>query len=312
MFWVLSEITTYLFVSKISYEKFKNRKTDAPVVYIIMRFLSSAIILLLYSSTRNFLRTILSIDYSENFISQSIQSTIFTSALCIKLGIIPFHRWLYIILEKMRWNRILILSTIQKIIPIWGIIIIRRIQTIFIALIISSIIILFLPLKSFNIYFFLATSTIINNIWIVLRCLRSIITTTIYSLIYFLLTFNLIEIIKKFNLKTFNKFAGKSRLISIFSLIGIPPLLGFFSKIYVIISTNMINLNFSNNLILILIFIVISTTLVSFIYLKSFLPLLTEISSSNLIIKNKTIKLNEIIIINFLSPLILIIVEIIF
>lgn len=312
MFWVLSEITTYLFVSKISYEKFKNRKTDAPVVYIIMRFLSSAIILLLYSSTRNFLRTILSIDYSENFISQSIQSTIFTSALCIKLGIIPFHRWLYIILEKMRWNRILILSTIQKIIPIWGIIIIRRIQTIFIALIISSIIILFLPLKSFNIYFFLATSTIINNIWIVLRCLRSIITTTIYSLIYFLLTFNLIEIIKKFNLKTFNKFAGKSRLISIFSLIGIPPLLGFFSKIYVIISTNIINLNFSNNLILILIFIVISTTLVSFIYLKSFLPLLTEISSSNLIIKNKTIKLNEIIIINFLSPLILIIVEIIF
>lgn len=309
---MLSEIATYIFISKISYEKYKNNKTDAPAVYITISFLSSALILALYALTGDFIRSILVLDYATETIEQSIQDAVFATSLCVRLGIIPFHNWLFIIIEKIRWNSILILSTIQKIIPIWGIIIIRNWQTIFLALILSRIIILFLPLKSKNIYFFLATSAIINNMWIIIRCLSTIISTIFYTIIYFIITFNLIEIIKKFNLKTFNKFLEKNTIILIFSLIGIPPLLGFFSKMYIILSVNIINLIRNNNFMLILSLLVISTSLVSYIYIKSFLPLFIEINNRNLIIKNKTIKLNAIIIINLLTPLILVIIEIIY
>lgn len=229
----------------------------------------------------------------------------------IKIGVIPLHGWIFSIIENIRWNTILVLSTIQKIIPVWILCFLINFNTIIFFIIVSSFIIIFLPLKVKRAYFFISTSSIINRLWIILSAIARIIATIFYTTIYFLVTTFIIYLIKKNNRKIINHYnINILTLINIFSLIGIPPFLGFISKI-----NSILRISYTKDIIntlryFSLIVLILSTSLVSFMYLKIFIVPLLNSNNKNLFYFSKNKNNIKIILINFFLPRIVILLEI--
>lgn len=185
----------------------------------------------------------------------------------IKMGAAPFHMWMINIIKGLRWFSILIFSSFQKIIPIYGVycFIFQSYKIIFIlfCLIISAHGIftacLFKVLIGYSSLFSLA--------WILSR--ETIIVIYFYLLLYFLNLFILCSILEFSSRDSLvelqkEKFFFK-KLVVILRLLriaGVPPLVGFLGKIYIIWEL-LLRLN------LVLLFgLVIFSLIVLFLYLR--------------------------------------------
>lgn len=233
-------------------------------------------------------------------------------AFLLKIGRIPIHNWIFSIIENIEWNTILILTTVQKIIPIWALTIFIDFNFILFIVLISRLIIIFLPLKTKSSFYFISSSSVMNNIWVISSIIFRVTAAFFYTAAYFLLTATIIIILKNYNILIINiNFYRNNVYTAIFSLIGIPPLLGFLSKINSIISINISSVLSSTQINFLIIIIVVSTTLTSFIYLKILIPQLTQINNKNLFFFLKSKKINKMIIVNIIFPRIFFLVEII-
>lgn len=189
--------------------------------------------------------------------------------LLIKIRLIPFHLWLPSIIEGLNWFSCLLIFTWQKITPI---IIISYLN-------LNKILIFILTLLILNsIYGFnqnslrkiLAISSINNSSWILIALLINEKLWLNYFSIYFILNLIIIYIFNQYNINYINQlkifninfFLKLNLLILIFSIIGLPPILGFLIK-WILIK----NLIY-NNIILIIIILIILSIFNLFLYLK--------------------------------------------
>ena len=284
--WIFIEVTTYIFLS-ISIDQIETKnKFEFLLTYFLVRFISSAIFLIsIFIQSENSIN-MLSRSIRETELN-SIQFILLTIAFILKIGSIPFHTWVFSVIENIKWKTIIILSTIQKIIPIWALTFFRNNSTLVLVVLLRIVIIIFIPLKTKRVYYFTAASATNNVIWIFLSVIASPFTVIIYSSIYFILTINIIYNFKKNNIKILNQnFYSVAIIISIFSIIGIPPLLGFIPKLNTIISIIV-----SRGIILfILIFIVISNSITTIIYIK---PIITSLTLPIKRIRNKNISIKK-------------------
>lgn len=187
----------------------------------------------------------------------------------IKLGIIPFHTWFIRILKTRSIYILIILSTIQKLIPL---IILNNIHInnillyirIFFILIIN---ILLLP-RTINLNKILSISSLNNLIWLIYRSLISIKLIIIFIWIYILL---LSRLNLMYNYYNFNLFLQINRInlfdkiiiVLIFiSLGGIPPILGFLIKFIIL------KIIFLYENIFILLIIIFSSLILLYYYLS--------------------------------------------
>lgn len=206
-----------------------------PLNYFIFQTLPSIVLLML----------ILNIFFKTPISSKNpIPSSLLNLVSFIKIGIAPLHNWIITIIKRLKKKSIIIILTIQKILPL-KVLYLSSLNPLTLILILLNLITRNIIILNYNKLFnILISSSLFNISWISLRVNSSPKLCSIYFLIYRYLTTFLIIYSLKINLKSINNPNRKlspNFLCSILSLSGIPPLWGFINKLI------LINLIIANN-----------------------------------------------------------------
>lgn len=262
---------------------------EATIKYFLIQAFAS-IILLIFLINKNLF-----------FINRN--NLIIILPLLIKLSLIPFHLWLPSILEGLNWFSCLLIITWQKITPLIIISYLNIDKNIIFLITFLSINSIF-GLNQNSIRKILAISSINNSTWILFAILINEKLWMNYFIIYSILNFLIIKILNTYNINYINQikffnlnfFYKLNLLILIFSIIGLPPILGFLIK-WILIK-NLIH----NNIYFIIIILIILTILNLLFYLKITYFLLFNFNLINKwYLQLKKNNFNFIILINFFS-----------
>lgn len=229
----------------------------------------------------------------------------FFIALILKLGMVPFHFWLPKLVASLQAKEMLILLVWQKVGPLFLIILIPSLQSylkIFICILrvgVGRI----LGIKQTQWRQIFTFSSISHLGWIVIRRIVSFWLFTIYFLVY------AISLVQIFIFRT-SQFLNSSiysfstfnilNLFILLSLAGLPPILGFITKIIVLLY--LLNSQFIT---LILFFLITFSIIRIFFYLKIFFTLTLSLNKfeinrgKRLILRNLIIFLSFPLILNF-------------
>ena len=161
-------------------------------------------------------------------------------SLLLKIGIPPFHWWFLSLMEKLERESLFILSTLQKIIPIY---LLFKVARKFVALI------LFLRaavsiqgiFNQVRVKKLIGYSSILGVTW-VLSCLPKLNLGILYLIVYSLGLFIWIwssEIVSLLNLKSLSRINSRPQWrgalrVGLISMAGFPPFLGFYLKVLVL------------------------------------------------------------------------------
>lgn len=284
--WIALEINLISFIAFILINK-KSNLIEASIIYFISQSLASIIFLL-------------SILINTLILKTSQQNLIWTSkilllALIIKIGAAPLHFWLPLTIEGISWINNYLLITWQKLGPI--ILVSYNVNFwLSIFIIISAITGAIGGLNQSSIKKLISFSSINQIRWFLLALSYKKALWNIYLFFYFFVLINVILIFITFNLNfinqiyllNYNKIILIFIFISILSIGGLPPFLGFFPKILIII-------RLSNYLLILLIILRTLITLYYYLRLIYFL-ILINFNTINSIIK---ININYSLIIKF-------------
>lgn len=281
--------------------------SEAALNYFLVQAFASIIILfsiILYLILFNLFNN--QINYETLF--NNLPSTLIYATLILKLGAAPFHFWFPNVIENISWINCLILITWQKLAPMIIISYLINLNCLsFIFIILSSLIGRLAGLNQISIRKLISFSSINHLGWMLTAIIFNEFLWFIYFFIYTILNFVVVYIFKIFQIFYLNQiysiffssyYVKFSLLISILSLGGLPPFLGFLPKWLVIQSLIIIKMNFLN-------LILILTRLITlFYYLKiSFSSLILIIDEFNWNYKNffkNSLKIN-LIVINILT-----------
>lgn len=240
--------------------------TEASLKYFLTQALASSILLfsiIIFILTTNIIRHInLNIDYCSLMIN---------STLLLKIGAAPFHFWFPGVIEGLTWINNLILITWQKIAPL--ILISYCINSnFFILIIILSVLIGSLGgLNQTSLRKIIAFSSINHLGWMLAAILVSENLWVFYFRFYSFLSFTIVYLFNTFKLyhinQTFSIFSNYPIIkfcifISLLSLGGLPPFLGFIPKWLVIQSIA------TNNFLFLIIVIVCLTLITLYFYIR--------------------------------------------
>lgn len=206
---------------------------------------------------------------NKNLIFINNDNILIIISLLIKLRLIPFHLWLPSIIEGLNWISCLLIITWQKISPLIIISYLNINKNIIFLIALISINSIF-GLNQNSIRKILAISSINNTTWILFAILINENLWINYFLIYSLLNYLIIKILNNYNINYINQikifnlnfFFKLNILILIFSIIGLPPIIGFLIK-WILIK----NLIY-NNIYIIIIILIILTILNLLFYIK--------------------------------------------
>ena len=204
----------------------------------------------------------------------------------MKVGIAPFHIWFISILKTRSLYILILLSSIQKIIPV---IILRNIKInynyLFLFLILNIFFIVIILPGTLRLNKILALSSINNLAWILISIIMSTKLFFLFILIYTYLLIGFSIFYKSYRINIFIQInriniLDKIILIMLFmSLGGLPPLLGFLRK-YLIIKFIIYNINW-----LFILLIVFRSLYLLYFYISRIYFFLTYIPSLKLTIK---------------------------
>nr|YP_010029336.1 NADH dehydrogenase subunit 2 [Aphis spiraecola]QOU10374.1 NADH dehydrogenase subunit 2 [Aphis spiraecola] len=206
---------------------------------------------------------------NKNFFFMNNSNILIIMPLLMKLSLMPFHLWLPSMMEGLNWISCLLMMTWQKISPL---IMISYLN-------INKNLIFLITLISLNSIFglnqnsmrkILAMSSINNSTWMLFAILLNNKLWMNYFLIYSMLNFLIIKILNNYNINYINQmkffnlnfFFKLNMLMLIFSIMGLPPMIGFLMKWMLI--KNLIY----NNMYLIMMMLIMLTILNLFFYIK--------------------------------------------
>nr|YP_009542300.1 NADH dehydrogenase subunit 2 [Aphis fabae mordvilkoi]YP_010571650.1 NADH dehydrogenase subunit 2 [Aphis solanella]AYU56888.1 NADH dehydrogenase subunit 2 [Aphis fabae mordvilkoi]UZH32910.1 NADH dehydrogenase subunit 2 [Aphis solanella] len=206
---------------------------------------------------------------NKNFIFMNNSGILIIMPLLMKLSLMPFHLWLPSMMEGLNWISCLLMMTLQKISPL---IMISYLN-------IDKNLIFLITLISMNSIFglnqnsmrkILAMSSINNSTWMLFAILLNNKLWMNYFLIYSMLNFLIIKILNNYNINYINQlkffnlnfFFKLNMMMLIFSIMGLPPMIGFLMKWMLI--KNLIY----NHMYLIMMMLIMLTILNLFFYIK--------------------------------------------
>nr|YP_006234391.1 NADH dehydrogenase subunit 2 [Bothriocroton concolor]AET63039.1 NADH dehydrogenase subunit 2 [Bothriocroton concolor] len=271
IYWMMLEINLMAFLPIMNNKNISN--CNSLITYFVIQSFSSS--LFFVGSMMWFTK------------SMSLFLFIIMISMLIKLAMIPFHFWILLMSESLDLNALLILLTIQKVIPLFILTKIKSEIIIFFSLA-SSIFGSLMALSSKMIRKIMIFSSISHMGWmtIIINILSNfwIIYLTIYSLILFkffnLLKKNKVYSISNFFMKKFNTNEKIMLTSSMMSLSGMPPFMGFFMKLISILMIMKISL-------LITMILVISSLINIYFYMRILSPIFFLLKNFN---KNFNIK----------------------
>nr|QPK42066.1 NADH dehydrogenase subunit 2 [Zhengitettix curvispinus] len=203
----------------------------------------------------------------------NLELNLLSIAILMKMGAAPLHFWFPEVMENISWLNCLMLMTWQKLAPMIVLFYLHPNMIIMMTFIIMSAMIgAIMGMNQTSLRMILAYSSINHIGWMITALQVSFSTWLIYISIYSILNMiicsifeiNNVNSIKEIFTKNNNKINSLSVMISVLSLGGMPPLLGFVPKWILMQDLVMKHLYIQ------LIYLIISTTLTLYFYLKMF------------------------------------------
>nr|AND96452.1 NADH deshydrogenase subunit 2 [Onthophagus obscurior] len=305
--WLGLEINLLAIIPLMSNSK-NSMASEAAMKYFITQTLASMILLM----------TLILMSLNMNYlIFNSPLSTIYLTALFIKMGAAPFHFWFPEIIQGLSWTNAYIMLTWQKIAPFMLLSYsnFNNINFFIIIIIFSSMISGIMGMNQTNIKKIMAYSSINHISWMLASMLFFEKIWMYYFIIYAIISLNIIIILNKLNIFYLNQLfssLNNNPLIKFFfmlnfmSLGGLPPFLGFLPKwltIQILIKMNLFYLAF---------IVIIMTLITLFFYMRIItLSILMNSNTSNF--KNSYMKqFNNIYLFNFIILMSLLLITISF
>uniref|UniRef100_E3VW17 NADH-ubiquinone oxidoreductase chain 2 n=1 Tax=[Candida] alai TaxID=434040 RepID=E3VW17_9ASCO len=281
-FYIVLELQSYSLYLLTGLHNKSYNSIRASLLYFIIGGIASVLILLsifyIYNITGTTNLSIINIYNNYNNNDINLYSNILLIGLLFKMGMAPLHNWSISVYNYSPTYITAYISIIAKLSIVSFIFINNWLfnkEILIIFFYLSLFIAAYKPLYQINIKIILAYSGILNFSYILLTIVTYDISYYLYLIQYTLthvLLFIIILLISEYNSKPYNKWSPivfihqliipnkilvLSFILCLFSLIGIPPLPGFYAKFYVIVS--LINDNYILESITIVIFSVIAT-----------------------------------------------------
>lgn len=266
------------------------------IVYIILNNINTYDIRIKYFLINAFRSSVFILLVNINLlINLNLFIILINIIILIKLGCAPFHFWFINIIEELNWFRCLILSTLQKLIPLFILNYIYNYYVIIIRLILRGLFRILGGFNQNNLKKILAYSSINHLNWILISLIIRDYMLIIYFISYRIINISLIFMFDLINIKYINDlFKYKNILIfnrlNFLSLGGLPPYFGFLAKWYRIVEI-------INKLIILLILLLL-------IYSLNFIYFYVRLIYSILILNYYKIKFYNYYIINKLNIII--------
>uniref|UniRef100_UPI0030E46585 NADH dehydrogenase subunit 2 n=1 Tax=Echinolaelaps fukienensis TaxID=2902762 RepID=UPI0030E46585 len=183
--------------------------------------------------------------------------------MMMKIGLFPFSFWLPDVVEGLSWESMIIFLTGQKIIPMY---VIMMMDFYYSNIVITMTMLfgLFMMYNQISLRKFLIYSSLIHSGWLLVAVKMHFMYFMFYLMIYFIMLLMLVNMENLDSMLQF-KYLSQTKISTIFftfmNLSGLPPFLGFFSKIFI-----MVNMN--NNNIIIIIILIMGSMISSYIYMN--------------------------------------------
>nr|YP_009562029.1 NADH dehydrogenase subunit 2 [Choroedocus capensis]QAU54129.1 NADH dehydrogenase subunit 2 [Choroedocus capensis]QID03460.1 NADH dehydrogenase subunit 2 [Choroedocus capensis] len=261
--WMGLEINLLSFIPMLTNNK-NMMMNESPIKYFIVQAMASTMLL--------FSIILIQMKYTMGWEMKIIPSMMISSSLLLKTGAAPFHFWFPEVMSASSWINCLTLMTWQKIAPMMVFSYCIQ-ETVFIFLvIITSIIIGALGgLNQTSLRQILAYSSISHLGWMISSMIVSENTWELYFIIYSMLSLIMVLLFKQMNLFSMIQIYSASNLkmeikfmmfLSLLSLGGLPPFMGFLPKWIVIQSM------VENNMTILVSIMVLFTTITLYYYMR--------------------------------------------
>nr|AYM85051.1 NADH dehydrogenase subunit 2 [Leptacris sp. OR304] len=261
--WMGLEINLLSFIPMLTNNK-SMMMNESSIKYFIVQALASTMLL--------FSILMIQMSYPMEWEKQIIPSMMISSSLLLKIGAAPFHFWFPEVMGASSWNNCLMLMTWQKIAPMMVLSYCIQMSVFIFTITIFSIIIGAMGgLNQTSLRQLMAYSSISHLGWMISSLIISENVWEMYFIIYSLLSMIMVLIFKQMNLFFMNQIYSSSKMsteikfmmfLSLLSLGGLPPFLGFMPK-WMVMQTLM-----ENNMIPMMTIMIIITTITLYYYMR--------------------------------------------
>nr|YP_010954436.1 NADH dehydrogenase subunit 2 [Ostrocerca truncata]WMV01999.1 NADH dehydrogenase subunit 2 [Ostrocerca truncata] len=261
--WMGLEINLLSFIPLMTNSK-NLFSTEASLKYFLVQALASATLLLSV-----IIGSLLFNSSLFNGASFTVINMLISSSLLLKMGAAPFHFWFPGVMEGLNWMNGLMLLTWQKIAPLMLISYTFKLDLFFSLIIVLSVLIgslgglnqtslrKILAYSSINhLGWLLAAMAVGENIWCMYFSVYAFLS---FAIIFMLNSFKIFHVIQIFSLNTINPINKFALFVTLLSLGGLPPFVGFMPKWIVI--QGMVNTGH-----MFLITLMVVTTLITLFY----------------------------------------------
>nr|YP_009695219.1 NADH dehydrogenase subunit 2 [Triops granarius]AXU40958.1 NADH dehydrogenase subunit 2 [Triops granarius] len=279
--WIGLELNILSFIP-IILNKNNQQLTEASIKYFLIQALASVIF---------FSNVILSSFY---FLNNFIFMALISVSLLLKMGASPFHMWFPVVAEGLTWSKFLILATVQKINPLILLSMISLNNNLILSAALMSGIVGGMGGLNLTLLRSMMAFSSLNHLgWLLMASTFSNYFLWTYFIIYTLILspvtqlfnyFNFIYLPQLISSNNMNSMTKMMIILSMFSLGGLPPFLGFLPKWMIIKSASCMMMILS-------VMILITSTLITLYYYLR-ISYNSMVLSDNLWKKNNNLKIN--------------------
>nr|QNM39698.1 NADH dehydrogenase subunit 2 [Traulia lofaoshana] len=286
--WMGLEINLLSFIPMLANNK-SMMMNESSIKYFIVQAMASTMLL--------FSILLIQMKYPVGWESKMIPSMMISSSLLLKIGAAPFHFWFPEVMSTSTWINCLILMTWQKIAPMMILSYCIQIGVFIFFITITSIVIGAMGgLNQTSLQQLLAYSSISHIGWMMSSLVISENVWELYFIIYSMLSVILVLMFSQKNLFFINQIYSSMNtkteikfmiFLSLLSLGGLPPFLGFLPKWIVMQSL------IENNLTILMTIMVVLTTITLYYYLRiSFSALIMSYTENSWLVSIKHKKMS--------------------
>nr|YP_009540698.1 NADH dehydrogenase subunit 2 [Arcyptera meridionalis]AYQ22786.1 NADH dehydrogenase subunit 2 [Arcyptera meridionalis] len=284
--WMGLEINLLSFISMLTNNK-NMMMNESAIKYFIVQAMASTMLL--------FSILLIQMESLMSWEEKMIPSMMISSSLLLKIGAAPFHFWFPEVMSATSWINCLILMTWQKIAPMMVLSYCIQMSIFMFLVIILSISIGALGgLNKTSLRQILAYSSISHIGWMISSMIASENVWELYFIIYSLLSTIMVLMFKNMNLFFINQIYSANNMkteikfmmfLSLLSLGGLPPFMGFLPKWIII------QMLIENNMTAIMTIMVVLTTITLYYYMRvSFSALILSYTENSWLMSLKTKK----------------------